>query len=329
MRLDSRSSWPRPPKRSEKPSTRSRFPTTLPVSDPRTTSVRPSLTAISAMMSSGAFPKVAFRKPPMPGPVWCAACSVASPISHASGMSAAPRGRRSRCRRSPSCGQQDDHDRAQREQGVERFADHACGTLPSARARRRALRLGRHALPLRVRGGAARGRLEAGLAALDRMGCPSPRRRRPISGALPAAPLRARDARRGRVSGLIREVLAGFGVEPTDEELDRFLAAEHAAGRRADRSAHPRALDGLRERGLRSGLVSNAFDPGWLLRRGPRGDGPRRAARHGRLLVGGREAEAASRRSSSGPWTRSASSRTARLRRRPPPADIRGRRSWG
>ena len=24
----------------------------------------------------------------MPGPVWCAACSVASPISHASGMSA-------------------------------------------------------------------------------------------------------------------------------------------------------------------------------------------------------------------------------------------------
>jgi hypothetical protein len=44
---------------------------------------------MSAMMSSGAFPKVALRKPPMPGPVWCAACAVASPISQASGMSAA------------------------------------------------------------------------------------------------------------------------------------------------------------------------------------------------------------------------------------------------
>ncbi len=38
-------------------------------------------------MSSGAFPKLALRKPPIPGPVCSAACSVASPISHASGMS--------------------------------------------------------------------------------------------------------------------------------------------------------------------------------------------------------------------------------------------------
>ena len=44
--------------------------------------------ASSEMISSGALPKVAFRKPPMPGPVWCAACSVASPISQASGTSA-------------------------------------------------------------------------------------------------------------------------------------------------------------------------------------------------------------------------------------------------
>ena len=44
------------------------MPTTLPVSDPRTTSVSPSFTAISAMISSGAFPNVALRKPPMPGP---------------------------------------------------------------------------------------------------------------------------------------------------------------------------------------------------------------------------------------------------------------------
>ena len=39
-------------------------------------------------MSSGAFPKVAFRNPPIPGPVCSAACSVASPMSQASGMSA-------------------------------------------------------------------------------------------------------------------------------------------------------------------------------------------------------------------------------------------------
>ena len=41
---------------------------------------------MSAMISSGAFPNVAFRKPPIPGPVCSAACSVASPISHASGI---------------------------------------------------------------------------------------------------------------------------------------------------------------------------------------------------------------------------------------------------
>ena len=57
------------PHASEKPRTSRRFPTTEPVSDPRTTSVSPSFTAISAMISSGAFPNVAFMKPPMPGPV--------------------------------------------------------------------------------------------------------------------------------------------------------------------------------------------------------------------------------------------------------------------
>ena len=62
------------------------FETTDPVSDPRTTSGSPSATARSAMISSGAFPKLAFRKPPMPGPVCSAACSVASPISQASGI---------------------------------------------------------------------------------------------------------------------------------------------------------------------------------------------------------------------------------------------------
>ena len=87
-KLDVRSSSPRPPNSSEKPRTSSRLPTTRPVSEPRTTSVSPLWTAISAMISSGAFPKVAFRKPPIPGPVCSAACSVASPISQASGISA-------------------------------------------------------------------------------------------------------------------------------------------------------------------------------------------------------------------------------------------------
>ena len=62
-KLETRSRLSRGPARSENPRTSRRFPTTEPVSDPRTTSVRPSLTAIKAMISSGAFPNVAFRKP--------------------------------------------------------------------------------------------------------------------------------------------------------------------------------------------------------------------------------------------------------------------------
>jgi putative hydrolase of the HAD superfamily len=68
---------------------------------------------------------------------------------------------------------------------------------------------------------------------------------------------------------MIRELLAGFGVELEDDELDRFLAAEHAAWEPARvMGAHTHALlDSLRGRGLKTGLVSNAFDPGWLLHR--------------------------------------------------------------
>ena len=59
-----------------------------------------------------------------------------------------------------------------------------------------------------------------------------------------------------------------FGVEVDDEELTRFLEAEHAAWNPARQlAAHtPALLESLRERGLKLGLVSNAFDPGWLLR---------------------------------------------------------------
>lgn len=67
--------------------------------------------------------------------------------------------------------------------------------------------------------------------------------------------------------GIIRELLEGFGVEPTEEDLGRFLEAEHDAwepARQMGDSTHA-LLDSLRQRGLKTGLVSNAFDPGWLL----------------------------------------------------------------
>ena len=57
-----------------------------PTIDALTTSCRPSLSAKKAMISSGAFPNVTFRKPPMPGPVRSAISSVAVPISAAVGI---------------------------------------------------------------------------------------------------------------------------------------------------------------------------------------------------------------------------------------------------
>ena len=69
--------------------------------------------------------------------------------------------------------------------------------------------------------------------------------------------------------GLVRQLLGDFGIEVDDEELTRFLEAEHAAWDPARQlAAHTHALlESLRARGLKLGLVSNAFDPGWLLQR--------------------------------------------------------------
>ncbi len=67
---------------------------------------------------------------------------------------------------------------------------------------------------------------------------------------------------------LVRELLGGFGVALTDVELAAFLSAEHEAWRPARRlgpETHA-LLDAIRARGVKVGLVSNAFDPGWLLR---------------------------------------------------------------
>jgi HAD superfamily hydrolase (TIGR01509 family) len=68
---------------------------------------------------------------------------------------------------------------------------------------------------------------------------------------------------------MVRESLGSFGVRIGDDELGRFLEAEHEAwapARQMGAQTHA-LLDSLRERGLKLGLVSNAFDPGWLLHR--------------------------------------------------------------
>lgn len=69
--------------------------------------------------------------------------------------------------------------------------------------------------------------------------------------------------------GLVRQCLRDFEVEVTDDELNRFLEAEHTAWEPARLlgSASHALLDALRARGLKLGLVSNAFDPEWLLLR--------------------------------------------------------------
>ena len=68
---------------------------------------------------------------------------------------------------------------------------------------------------------------------------------------------------------LMRTLLGGLGIEPSAEELDRFLLAEHEAWAPARSVGEGvlELLDALLARGLRLGLVSNSFDPGRLVRR--------------------------------------------------------------
>ena len=68
---------------------------------------------------------------------------------------------------------------------------------------------------------------------------------------------------------LVRRLLRDFGIEVGEDELGSFLEAEHdawAPARVLAAHTHP-LLESLREDGLKLGLVSNAFDPGWLLHR--------------------------------------------------------------
>jgi putative hydrolase of the HAD superfamily len=65
----------------------------------------------------------------------------------------------------------------------------------------------------------------------------------------------------------VRALLAEFGEEVDDDELTRFLAAEHAVWAPAHHLADTThaLLETLRERGYKLALVSNAFDPPELL----------------------------------------------------------------
>jgi putative hydrolase of the HAD superfamily len=68
---------------------------------------------------------------------------------------------------------------------------------------------------------------------------------------------------------LVRTMLADVGVDVDDAALVRFLEAEHAAWAPARKvgSMSEALLDALHDRGLKTGLVSNAWDPRWLLER--------------------------------------------------------------
>jgi putative hydrolase of the HAD superfamily len=67
----------------------------------------------------------------------------------------------------------------------------------------------------------------------------------------------------------VRRLLAEFGIEVDDDELRRFLEAEHAEwGPATQLSSTTHALlETLRDRGLKLALVSNAIDPPHLLHR--------------------------------------------------------------
>jgi putative hydrolase of the HAD superfamily len=69
--------------------------------------------------------------------------------------------------------------------------------------------------------------------------------------------------------GLVRTMLADVGVAVGEGDLVRYLEAEHAAWGPARKvaSMSEALLDSLRERGLKTGLVSNAWDPRWLMER--------------------------------------------------------------
>jgi putative hydrolase of the HAD superfamily len=69
--------------------------------------------------------------------------------------------------------------------------------------------------------------------------------------------------------GLVRRVLGDVGIAISDDELNEFLDAEHAAwapARFVAGTTHA-LLEAMRDLGLKLALVSNAIDPPWLMHR--------------------------------------------------------------
>jgi putative hydrolase of the HAD superfamily len=69
--------------------------------------------------------------------------------------------------------------------------------------------------------------------------------------------------------GVVARLLADSGIDADEAQVARFVEAEHAAAEVATTLASTThaLLEALRERGLKLGIVSNAFDPPKLLRR--------------------------------------------------------------
>jgi putative hydrolase of the HAD superfamily len=70
-------------------------------------------------------------------------------------------------------------------------------------------------------------------------------------------------------AGIVRRLLADAGIDADAEAIDRFVEAEHEAWfpqHQLDSMTHA-LLESLRGRGLKVGIVSNAFDPPDLLHR--------------------------------------------------------------
>ncbi len=79
-----------PPTSIAAPATSSKLPMIDPTSDALATSFNPRVRATMPIINSAAFPNVALSNPPQSDPVLTARCSVACPISRASGMMDAP-----------------------------------------------------------------------------------------------------------------------------------------------------------------------------------------------------------------------------------------------
>src|SRR3954447_20199728 len=225
---DFRSSLPSPPTSIATPSTSRMFETMLPVIDPRTTPGSESAIASRAMINSGALPKLAFRKPPIPGPVCSAAWSVASPISQASGISAHADSAKSAVW--PILASWSTRNViGARASDAHRIFLATARTLPAV-LRAVLFDWGDTLMEWTWDPDLLEAGHQAGLAAIGRDTLPEPE----------AVTARFRDAYEpllwapGVVEeleypGLVRSLLADVGVEIDDDELDRFLRAEHAA----------------------------------------------------------------------------------------------------